>query len=115
MRSMTVYNRGDVVLVGFVFSDESERKLRPAIVISSVAYNRVRQEVIVAAITSNVQRRLFGDYRIAKWKEAGLLFSSMATAILRTIKGTMIERKLGSLSKTDLQAFDRELRRSLGM
>jgi len=78
MRSMTVYNRGDVVLVGFVFSDESGRKLRPAIVISSVAYNRVRQEVIVAAITSNVQRRLLGDYRIAKWKEAGLLFSSMA-------------------------------------
>jgi hypothetical protein len=49
------------------------------------------------------------------WKEAGLLFSSVATAIMRTIKRTMIERRLGSLAKTDLQAFDRELRRSLGM
>jgi mRNA interferase MazF len=112
---MTVYNRGDVVLVGFVFSDESGRKLRPAIIISSTAYNRARQEVILAAVTSNVRRRLFGDYLIANWKEAGLLFPSVATAILRTIKRTMIERKLGSIPKTDLETFDRELRRSLGM
>jgi mRNA interferase MazF len=112
---MTVYRRGDVVLVGFVFSDESGKKLRPAVVISSAAYNRARQEVIVAAVTSNLRRRLFGDYQIVDWKEAGLLFSSVATAIIRTIKRTMIERRLGSLAKTDLQAFDRELRRSLGM
>ena len=32
---MTACKRGDVVLVGFVFSDESGRKLRPALVISS--------------------------------------------------------------------------------
>lgn len=102
-------------MVGFVFSDESGRKLRPAIVISSAAYNRARQEVIVAAVTSNVRRRLFGDYLIASWKEAGLLYPSLATAILRTIKRTMIEKKLGSLPKTDLETFDRELRRSLGM
>jgi mRNA-degrading endonuclease toxin of MazEF toxin-antitoxin module len=57
---MTVYSRGDIVLVGFVFSDESTKKLRPAVVISSVAYNRSRQEIIVAAITSNTRRRLFG-------------------------------------------------------
>ena len=112
---MTVYSKGDVVLVGFVFSDESGRKLRPAIVISSGAYNRARQEVIVAAVTSNVRRRLFGDYLIVNWKEAGLLFPSVATAILRTIKRTMIEKKLGSMPKTNLETFDRELRRSLGM
>jgi mRNA interferase MazF len=112
---MTVCNRGDVVLVGFVFSDESGRKLRPAIVISSAAYNRARQEVIVAAVTSNVRRRLFGDYLIANWKEAGLLFPSVATAILRTIKRTMIEKKLGAMPKIDLETFNRELRRSLAM
>jgi len=43
---MTVYNRGDVVLIGFVFSDETTKKLRPAVVISSAAYNRSRQEII---------------------------------------------------------------------
>jgi mRNA interferase MazF len=112
---MTVYNRGDVVLVSFVFSDESGKKLRPALVISSAPYNRARQEVIVAAITSNVRRRLFGDYLVANWTAAGLLFPSVVTGIFRTIKRTMIERKLGSMAKTDLDPIDRELRRSLAL
>ena len=112
---MTVYSRGDVVLVGFVFSDESGRKLRPAVIISAVAYNRARQEVVVAAITSNVRRRLFGDYLMANWKESGLLFPSVSTGILRTIKQTMIERRIGSMTKGDLEGCDRELRRSLGL
>jgi mRNA interferase MazF len=112
---MTAYSRGDVVLVGFVFSDESGRKLRPAVVVSSRAYHRARQEVIVAAVTSNVRRRLFGDHLIGGWKEAGLLFPSMATGIVRTIRRTMIERKLGSMPKSDMDAIDRELRRSFNL
>ncbi len=112
---MTVYNRGDVVLVGFVFSDESTKKLRPAVVISSAAYNRSRQEIIVAAITSNIRRRLFGDHLIAEWQGAGLLFPSLATGIFRTIKQTMIDRKVGTMPKSEMQAIDRKLRQSLGL
>ncbi len=112
---MIAYSRGDVVLVSFVFWDESGRKLRPAVVISSTAYNRAREEVVVAAITSNVRRRLFGDHLIANWKGTGLLFPSLVTGILRTIKRTMIDRKLGSMPKPDLEAIDRHLRRSLSL
>ena len=112
---MTVYNRGDVVLVGFVFSDESAKKLRPVVVISSAAYNRSRQEIIVAAITSNIRRRLFGDHLIAGWKAAGLLFPSLVTGIFRTIKQTMIERKVGTMPKPEMQAIDLKLRQSLGL
>ncbi len=103
------------MLVGFMFSDESARKFRPAVVISSKGYNRERQEVIEAAITINIRRRLFGDYLIADWKGAGLLFPSMATGILRTIKRAMIDRKIDSLTKSDLDAIDRELRRTLDL
>ena len=93
---MTAYSRGDVVLVGFVFSDETGRKLRPAVVISAPAYQRARQEVVVAAITSNVRRRLFGDHLITEWKETGLLFPSVVTGILRTIKRAMIASSRGN-------------------
>jgi hypothetical protein len=51
---------------------------------------------------------------LADWKAAGLLFPSVATAIVRTVKATMIDRKLGSLSVGDLQAVDHQLRRALG-
>lgn len=112
---MTAFNRGDVVLVGFVFADESGRKLRPAVVLSTRAYQRARQEVIVAAITSNVRRRLFGDHLIADWKKAGLLFPSVTTGILRTIKQTMIDRRLGAMTMPDLDSVELQLRRSLDL
>lgn len=112
---MTAYSRGDVVLVGFVFSDASGRKLRPAVVVSSRAYNRARQEVVVAAVTSSLRRLLFGDHLIIEWKAAGLLFPSVVTGMIRTIKRTMIERKLGSMAKADLETIDRGLRRSLDL
>ncbi len=112
---MTVYSRGDVVLVAFVFADETGRKLRPAVIISTPAYHRRRQEAVVAAITSNVSRLMAGDHRIAAWKGAGLLFPSLATGIIRTIKHSMIDRKLGAMPRPDMEAIDRELRRRLGL
>jgi mRNA interferase MazF len=112
---MIAFSRGDVVLVEFVFSDESGKKLRPALVISSAAYHRARQEVVVAAITSNVTRRLFGDHPVAAWQAAGLLFPSTVTGIIRTIKGSMIQRTLGPLAEPDLDAFSRALRQSLDL
>ena len=103
------------MLVGFVFADESGSKKRPALVVSSPSYSRRRAEVIVAAITSNVERRLFGDHPIHDWRSAGLLFPSLATGIIRTIKRKMIDRRLGTLTRTDLDAVDQLLRRSLAL
>ena len=75
----------------FVFSEETGRKIRPVLVISAARYNRNRQDLVVAAITSNVRRRLFGDYVVAEWASAGLLLPSVVTGILRTIKQTMVD------------------------
>jgi mRNA interferase MazF len=108
-------NRGDVVLISFTFSDESGAKLRPAVVVSSGSYHRGRQEAVIAAVTSQTDRLLIGDYLIADWQRAGLLFPSVATGILRTIKQEMIGRKLGMMSVIDMQAIDDKLRSVLGL
>ncbi|RLC95008.1 MAG: type II toxin-antitoxin system PemK/MazF family toxin, partial [Chloroflexi bacterium] len=71
---MTDYSRGDVVLVGFIFSDETGVKRRPAVIVSSDAYHQGRQEVIIAAITSRTDRVMVGDHLIGEWRAAGLLF-----------------------------------------
>jgi mRNA interferase MazF len=112
---MIDFNRGDVVLVRFIFSDESGAKRRPAVIVSTSDYHHSRQEAIIAAITSNVDRLLSGDYPITGWKAAGLLFPCVATAIIRTIKQTMIERRLGSMPSKDMQAIEVRLREVLGL
>ena len=82
-RSRTGSEQGDVVLVRFVFTDETGAKHRPAVILSTSDYHQGRQEAIIAAITSNVQRQLVGDHLIEGWQEAGLLFPSTATGIIR--------------------------------
>ena len=111
---MTKYKRGDIVLVDFGFSEGRASKKRPALIISSDNYHKNRQEVIAVAITHNIKRVLFGDTKIGEWKEAGLIYPSLVTGIIRTIKDTMIIRKLGTLSKQDFQKVQGNLRKALG-
>jgi mRNA interferase MazF len=112
---MTGYKRGDVVLVRFVFSDETGERQRPAVILSSDAYHKSRQEAIIAAITSRTDRILAGDHLINDWKGAGLLFPSVATGIIRTIKQGMIAKKLGTMPLPDMKRIESHLREALGL
>jgi mRNA interferase MazF len=112
---MTAPSRGEVVLIRFVFADETGEKLRPALVVSADAYHEGRQEVIVAAITSNLDRALFGDVAIRSWKPAGLLLPSVVTGIVRTVKRAMIAKRVGALRRSDMALVDTELRRCLSL
>lgn len=112
---MTSCSRGDVVLVTFVFADEKGTKRRPGLIVSSDEYHRSRQEAILAAITSNVDRLLAGDYAIAAWREAGLLYPSVVTGIIRTIKHDMIAARMGALPGSELHAVEDKLREILAL
>jgi mRNA interferase MazF len=112
---MTPSKRGAIVLVEFGYSEGIGSKKRPALVLSTDEYHQSRQEVIVAAITSNVSRVLAGDTLIKRWREASLLFPSMTTGILRTIKASLIVRTLGTLPQQDLRRVESNLRHALGL
>ena len=47
---MTAYKRGDVVLVPFPFSNQTDAKKRPAVIISSDAYNNISSDIVIMAI-----------------------------------------------------------------
>lgn len=100
---MTNFKSGDIVLIEVIFSEQNESKKRPALIISTDEYNKNRKDIIIAAITSNTSRILLGDTLIDDWKKAGLLCSSVVTAIIQTIKNDMIIKKLGGLSKNELE------------
>ena len=115
MLNTTGYSRGDVVLVNFVYSDETGTKRRPVLLLSTEAYHNGRQEAIVAAITSNTHRILTGDTLVTQWETAGLLYPSVVTGILRTIKQEMVASKLGSLTPGDLDMVEGEVSQILGL
>jgi len=66
---MISYDFGDVVLVPFPFTDQSASKKRPAVIVSSAAYNAARLDLILMAITSQVRATTaFGEVLIPEWK-----------------------------------------------
>ena len=77
--------------------------------LSSDEYMEGRQEAVVSAITSNTRRILTGDYLMVDWEDSGLIFPSVVTGILRTIKQSMIERKMGEISPRDLAEIESNL------
>lgn len=112
---MTNYKQQDVVLVDFGFSEETGSKKRPALIISSDNYHKNRAEIIIMAVTSNIKRVLFGDTKIDKWKEAGLIYPSLVTGIIRTIKDNMIIKKLGAVLDQDFQKVKENLKKAIGL
>jgi mRNA-degrading endonuclease toxin of MazEF toxin-antitoxin module len=108
------YRQGDVVLVKVIFSEGSGVKKRPALIVSDKYYHNHRQEVIISAITSNIDRLLSGDTKIQDWQKIGLKYPSLVTGIIQTIKTKMVERKLGKLSERDFLETQINLKKSLG-
>jgi mRNA interferase MazF len=48
------FQRGDIVLVPFPFTDLTRPKVRPAVVVSSLLFNSTSPDVILAAISSRI-------------------------------------------------------------
>lgn len=56
-----MYNQGDILLIPVPFTDLTSTKKRPVLVISNDRYNRKTNDILVAAITSNVTEK---DYTV---------------------------------------------------
>ncbi len=48
---------GDIILVPFPFTDQSNSKKRPAVILSTARYNAERPDFIIMAITSQVREQ----------------------------------------------------------
>jgi len=93
------FEAGDVVLVPFPYRDRLAERARPAVVISSRAYNQ-RGDLIVAAISSHPP--LFStDFALIDWAAAGLKLPSTVRMLLATVADTRILHRVGRLSDGD--------------
>ena len=105
----TKYKRGDIVLVNFVFAEETGSKRRPVLILSSNRYMEERQDFIASAITGDTRRLLVGDHLILDWEASDLLLPSVTIGIIRTIKHSMIKTKMGEVSLVDLDEIESNL------
>jgi mRNA interferase MazF len=79
MRSMTIYNRGEVVVVNVPFSNGTGTKPRPALIISTPSFHGTLPDVIVCPISSQPRYHAKpgpGDCPIREWQALKLRYAS---------------------------------------
>jgi mRNA interferase MazF len=110
MLSTTAYAFGDVVLVPFPFTDQTGVKKRPAIVVSSSAYQRWRPDLILMAVTSQTRpTSATGEATISQSAARWIAKAFVAKPVLATVHRSLVLRKLGRLRAKDLTAVEAAL------
>ncbi|MGH7075114.1 MAG: type II toxin-antitoxin system PemK/MazF family toxin [Stellaceae bacterium] len=96
------YEFGDIVLVPFPFTNQAASKKRPAVIVSNLAYNDTRPDVVIMAITSQIHPvAAFGETPVTMWEAAGLLRPSVVKPVFATVERTLVIRQLGALQPAD--------------
>jgi len=114
------YNNGDIVVVRFPFAlkNGSEiQKGRPALVISDDKVKRRYNDVILAAITSQVPDYIMElEIVVGPAKGTGLLKKSpVRLDFIMTIPENLISRKIGRLPEDKMKQAESRIKRSFGI
>jgi mRNA interferase MazF len=115
------FQRGDIVLVPFPFTDLTRAKARPAAIISSSEFNTTSPDIIVAAISSKVPAKLADTELLllqtaSGFKATGLRVDSVVrTTKLYTLMQSLVYSTLGKLNQQTLGTLDEHLARAVGL
>jgi len=116
MKQIKIYlilEPGDVVLLDFPGANETKR--RPAVILSSRLYHRVRPDVILGLITTQLNSATsFSDYHLRDWSHARLSRPSAFRSFLITLPRSVIKRRLGKLSSRDWAVVREKIQLALG-
>lgn len=108
------YERFDIVVVPFPFTDSATAKRRPALVISNAeAFNVPAGHSVMAMITSAGNAAWPLDVAITDGKAAGLVAASLVRMKLFTLDNRFVLRRLGQLAAADRKKVAAALKRLL--
>jgi len=106
MPSMTIFDRGQVVVVDVPFSNGTGTKPRLALIVSDRSFHISLPDVIVCPISS--QPRYYakpgpGDCPIRTWRALNLRYAStVRVSKILSVDKKIIRKKLGILAQADM-------------
>lgn len=95
------FDRWDIAVALFPFTDIAQRKPRPVVVLSSAAFNGPHHHVISAMITTGAGSRWDSDHSIQELGPTGLRHPSLVRWKLFTLPAEVLPRKIGTLGSAD--------------
>lgn len=104
-----ICDRFQTVVVPFPFAEQPALKRRPAVVVSSRAFNAANGSSLVAMITTAKATTWPSDILLSDLQAAGLQVPCILRMRLVTLPNDLILRGLGRLSAVDRLACERGL------
>lgn len=102
---MTTFDPGDVVTVPFPFSDRTQAKRRPAVVLSSRRLSAHSHQYVLAMVTSASHERWPFDVPVSDGSAAGLRSPSLVRWKLFSLDASLVLRRIGALAPRDRRAL----------
>lgn len=101
MSGKVTYKQRDIVLTKFPFSNLMDYKVRPVLILSKDSYNRKYADVIVCAITSNLEESDYGLTITTESLEEGHLKmdSKIRVDAVTNIEQAIILKKIGRVKQ----------------
>jgi mRNA interferase MazF len=96
-----ICERFDVVVVPFPFVDVATTKPRPALALSSTAFNRANGHTVLAMITRATHTQWPSDQAIEDLRPTGLRESSVVRFKVFTLDNRILRRRIGKLRGDD--------------
>ena len=109
---MPNYSKNIVILVRYPFSDLSNVKVRPAVIVNAPHSS---QDILIVPLTSKTGSLIDGEFVLADWAAAGL---NVVTAVKRgiyTINRSLVIKTVGKLADVDIERLEQSLRIWLGL
>jgi len=100
-----MYNQGDILLVPVPFTDLSSQKKRPVLVLSNNLYNKIADDILVAAVTSNIAGKSFEISLNSDNMQDGILKINSCVRVdkIYTLSQSIVIKKFGSVKKQILE------------
>jgi mRNA interferase MazF len=101
-----MYNQGDILLIPVPFTDLTSNKKRPVMVLSNDSYNQMTEDIIVAAITSNLTEKEYAVLITTNEIEEGILKHDSIIRVdkIYTLSQSIVISKFGKVKKEILQS-----------
>ncbi len=109
---MPNYSKNIIILVRYPFSDLSNAKVRPAVIVNAPHSS---QDILIVPLTSKTGSLIDGEFVLSNQAAAGL---NVVTAVKRgiyTINISLVIKVVGRLDDVDIDKLEQSLRGWVGL
>jgi mRNA interferase MazF len=100
----SIFDRWDLVVVPFPFTDLPVAKARPALLLTDATFQRAHDHSILAMVTTGAGSSWPSDVPIQDLEAAGLVKPCVIRLKLFTLSQELIRRRIGKLTASDRRA-----------